>query len=122
MAHDLPNLPELIRTSREFIERVTPKLEGEDRYHALCSTFLLEIVERELAEWTPQASDDDERLRALLDDPQRPLARLTADLSAAIRSGAFDDRMPELLSALIAHVESKVRVTKPAFLDGNSGA
>lgn len=117
MAHDLPNLPELVRTSRDFIERVTPKLEGEDRYHALCSTFLLEIVLRELEQWAPQASDDDERLRALLDDPQRPLDRLTADLSAAIRSGAFDDRMPELLDALITHVESKVRVTKPAFLD-----
>lgn len=119
MAHDLPDLSELIRTSRDFIERVTPKLEGEDRYHALCSTFLLEIALRELTEWAPQASADDERLRALLDDPQRPLARLTADLSAAIRSGAYDDRLPELLPALIAHVESKVRVTKPAFLDSS---
>lgn len=121
MAHDLPNLAELIRTSRDFIERVTPKLEGEDRYHALCSTFLLDIVLRELAEWAPQASDDDERLRALLEDPQRPLDRLTTDLSAAIRSGAYDDRMPELLGALITHVESKVRVTKPAFLEECSG-
>ncbi len=120
MAHDLPDLPELIRTSRDFIERVTPKLEGEDRYHALCSTFLLEIALRELTGWAPQVSDDDERLRALLGDPQRPLDCLTADLSAAIRSGDYDDRMPELLSALIAHVESKVRVTKPAFLDIDS--
>jgi len=117
MAHDLPDLPELVRTSRDFIERITPKLDGEDRYHALCSTFLLEIVLRELTEWAPQASADDERLRALLDDPQHPLERLTADLSTAIRSGAFDERMPELLTALITHIESKVRVTKPAFLD-----
>jgi hypothetical protein len=122
MAHDLPDLPELVRTSRDFIERITPKLEGEDRYHALCSTFLLEIVLRELAEWAPQASADDERLRALLDDPQHPLERLTADLSIAIRRGAFDDRMPDLLAALITHVESKVRVTKPAFLDDIASA
>ncbi|MGR9091496.1 MAG: DUF6285 domain-containing protein [Gammaproteobacteria bacterium] len=117
MAHDLPDLPELVRTSRDFIARVTPKLDGEDRYHALCSTFLLEIVLRELEQWAPQATEDDERLRALLDDPDHPLDSLTADLSAAVRSGAFDDRMPELLTALIAHVESKVAVTKPAFLD-----
>lgn len=117
MAHDLPDLPELVRTARDFIARVTPKLDGEDRYHALCSTFLLEIVLRELEQWAPRATADDERLRALLDDPERPLDRLTADLSAAIRSGSFDERMPELLTALIAHVESKVAVTKPAFLD-----
>ena len=72
---------------------------------------------RELEQWAPQATEDDERLRALLDDPDHPLDSLTADLSAAVRSGAFDDRMPELLTALIAHVESKVAVTKPAFLD-----
>jgi len=120
MAHDLPDLPELVRTAREFIERITDKLEDEDRYHALCSGFLLEIVLRELDQWQPGVTADDERLRAMLGDPARPLDRLTADLSAAISAGDFDDRTPELLECLIQHVESKVRVTKPRFLEPDS--
>ena len=116
MAQDLPDIPELVRTSREFVERITAKLDGEDRYHALCTSYLLDIVQRELTDWAPQITEDDERLRKLLGDETVPLASLTEALSEAIRAGKFDDKMPALLDALISHVESKVSTTKPSYL------
>ena len=38
MSQDLPTLPDLLLTVREFIEEITPQLEGRDRYHAMCAT------------------------------------------------------------------------------------
>lgn len=116
MPHDSPDVPELLRTAHEFVVRITGGLEGQDRYHAMCTAFLLEIAMRELEEWQPMPTADDKRLRDLLGDPERPREKLAADLCAAIRAGKFDDDMPALLDQLIRHVESKVRVAKPSYL------
>ena len=116
MAHDTPDVPELVRTAHEFITTITQKLDGQDRYYALCVAYLLEIAQRELREWAPLETEDDRRLRALLDDDVLPAERLTAELSVAIRTGKFDNNMDELLNELIAHVESKVAVSKPSHL------
>lgn len=118
MAHDWPDVAEMLKTVHEFIDDVTPRLQGLDRYHALCAIYLLEIVERELQEWRGQVTPDDERLRALagVDDAVGP-AELTAALGRRIRHGDFDQRMDELLTALTAHVVAKVRVSKPSVLD-----
>lgn len=118
MAQDLPDIPELVRTANEFIERIVPKLDGQDRYHAMCTKFLLEIVERELSQWTPTLTTDDMRLMNFLgDETFANGAETIAALSAAIRTGSFDQRMEELLPVLIKHVESKVEITKPSYLD-----
>ena len=116
MPHDSPNVDELVRTAQEFITSITPSLAGEERYQALCATYLLDIVRRELPEWAPIETADDRRLQALLGDQPRPPDQLTTALSAAIRDGVFDQRMDELLGSLIEHVESKVAVTKPSYL------
>ncbi len=117
MAHDWPSLPELVITVREYIDDLTPRLQGMDRYHALCAVQLLEVVSRELQEWTPRETADDERLRALGKfAAEVPRDELTARLSSQIHAGEFDHRMAELEHAMLEHVIAKVRVTKPAYL------
>ena len=118
MAHDWPSVPEMVKTVREFIDEITPRLQGLERYHALCAIYLLEIVERELEQWQPSMTADDERLRALAGAPEPADGQaVTAQLGRHIRAGKFDERMDELLAALTAHVVAKVKVSKPAVLD-----
>ena len=117
MAHDWPSLPEIINTVREYIDDLTPRLTGMDRYHALCSLQLLEVAQRELSEWQPRESTDDARLRALAGlGTEVPRDELTARLCARIHAGLFDERMPELEAAMLEHVIAKVRITKPGYL------
>ncbi|MDA0822264.1 MAG: DUF6285 domain-containing protein [Proteobacteria bacterium] len=117
MPHDQPDLAELVRTANEFLANVTPRLEGQDRYFAMCTSFLLDIVQRELVEWAPLETDDDQRLQALLGGNKTDVQNLTKELSAAIRAGEFDDRLDWLLEELIGHVTSKVKVSKPSYID-----
>ena len=119
MAQDTPNISELINTVHEFIEGVSGKFEGQDKYFALCSMFLLEIVQRELKDWRPCVTEDDKRLMNLLPQPCEE-TEVLASLSAMISNGELDDRMEELLPILIKHVEAKVAVTNPAYLDRNN--
>lgn len=117
MAQDNPNLIELVETVGEFINEITPKLEGQDRYHALCAAFLLDIVARELTqEWQPQETPDDRRLKSLLGE-DLPQAEILKHLSEAIRAGEFKDRDSELFEILRRHVEAKIKVTKPSYFD-----
>jgi Domain of unknown function (DUF6285) len=117
MAHDWPSLPEMLTTVREYIDDLTPRLTGMDRYHAMCAVQLLDVVSRELTEWTPRETADDARLRALGElGAEVPHGQLTARLSSQIHAGKFDQRMAELERAMLEHVMAKVRVTKPAYL------
>jgi len=117
MAHDLPELPEMIATVREFIADITPQLNGLERYHGLCAQFLLDATLRELAGWAPVESADDRRLRKLLGAPAgQPMKDVMHDLCRAIRAGRFDNELDALRETLTAHVVDKVRVAKPAVL------
>jgi hypothetical protein len=119
MPHDNPDLPEMIRTVREFVDGIGERLEGLDRYHALCASYLLEICLRELAEWQRLPSADDERLRAFLGaGPAVPPPALVTELARRIGAGDYDARLDELLELVLGHVEAKVRVSKPAVLTG----
>jgi hypothetical protein len=117
MAHDWPDVPEILRTVREFIDGVTPRLAGLDRYHALCAIYLIEIAERELAGWEAPPTAADERLRELAGIAPEDGRQAITSLCRRIRAGELEDRMDELLEALTAHVVAKVRVSKPAVLD-----
>ena len=117
MAHDLPELPEMIATVREFIADITPQLRGLDRYHGLCAQFLLDATLRELAAWAPRETADDRRLRGLLGAPaEQPMNDVMVELCRAIRAGRFDDDLEALRETLTAHVVDKVRVAKPGVL------
>ena len=116
MAHDNPDIKELITTVREFIEEITGQLEGQARYHALCASFLLEVVERELAEWRPGETQDDVRLKAML-GTEAPQAEVLTRLCAKIRQGSYKSEDQELFLTLLKHVEAKINVIKPKHFE-----
>ena len=121
MTYDNPELLEILRTVREFVGDVVERLEGLDRYHALCTVYLLEIAERELNGWQPVPRPDDTRLRNWLAMPEgtQPAA-VVEELCLRIRAGTYDDDMDALLALLTAHVHDKVAISKPSALDGAS--
>lgn len=117
MPHDWPDLPELVRTVREFLRTLDDDLEGQQHYRARCAEYLLGIVERELQEWQPQPGGDDEALEAVLSKAAvggsgSPIERL----SRALREGHFDQDLDSLLPELLRHVEHKISVSKPQYL------
>lgn len=117
MAHDTPELAEILRSVHEFIRGVMPRLSGMDRYQALCSQNLMEIALRELDEWRPLETADDERLRRLCEvGSEVSRDTLAARLAARIAAGDFDGRMDELEQQLLAHTVAKVRVSRPQHL------
>lgn len=122
MPHDKPDLHELVRTVREFIEGVSPRLDGLDRYHAMCAVYLLEIAQRELGQWQRVAGADEARLRDWLGvDAAVPAEQLTTMLCARIKGGEYDDDMEALHALLLAHVEDKVATSKPEILARRGG-
>ena len=91
--HDAPSAVELVEAVREFLEGdVTEATEGRVRFHARVAARALAIVERELASADQMAADHAARLAALG-------FASDAELAAAIRSGACDDRWDEVAAA-----------------------
>lgn len=122
MPHDKPDLHELVRTVSEFIEGVSPRLDGLDRYHAMCAVYLLEIAQRELGQWQRVPGADEARLRGWLGvDAAVPAEQLTTMLCARIKDGEYDDDMEALHALLLAHVEDKVATSKPEVLARRGG-
>ncbi|MBI4694719.1 MAG: hypothetical protein HY749_11935 [Gammaproteobacteria bacterium] len=116
MLQDRPDVPEILKSVREFITGVLDKLDDQERYHALCANYLLNIVEREFA--IGGAIDDAAaaKLRAFL-GVDAPLPELSKRLCAAIRSGECDQRWDEAVALVMDQVVGKVKVTKPDHLD-----
>lgn len=112
MHRDAPDLPEILRTVREFIDEVTDHLAGQGRYHALCANYLLGIVERELA----LGGAIDAAERAAFAQLPGELPADTAALSARIRSGALDAQWDPLFPIMLNHVINKVRISRPEHL------
>jgi aminoglycoside phosphotransferase (APT) family kinase protein len=109
--HDAPTAAQLVEAVREFVESdVMASAEGRVRFHARVAGKVLSIVERELA-----AGDGPARAHAAA------LARLghatDADLAAAIRSGALDDRTAEVTAVVEAAVAAKLAVANPTYAE-----
>ncbi len=115
MSQDLPKLPDLLASVQEFIDEITPQLEGRDRYHAICASYLLGIAGRELA-LGPQLDADEHSMLAHFIGLETDLEHGFATLAREIRGGRLDDRFDQLMALLIRHVVNKVRVTRPDFL------
>ncbi|HWB65901.1 MAG TPA: DUF6285 domain-containing protein [Mycobacteriales bacterium] len=110
MSPAYPSAVELANAVEAFLrDEVMPALDGRLRFHALVAANVMAILGRELALGPEHAAAHAARLEALGvgDD---------AELAAAIRSGAMDDRLAELLSALRASVEAGLRVANPKHL------
>ncbi len=116
MSQDRPDAIELLRTVREFVDGLRPKLQREEQYHAVVAAYLLGIVERELA----LSADFDEREKAQLSGfvgAQGSLVELRKSLCEGIRSGLYDERWQELLEMILEQIANKVRVVRPDHLD-----
>ncbi len=109
--HDRPTAAELVEAVAEWIRR--SQVDGvlaPNPFHARVAANMLAIVERELALGPDQARAHTARLEQLgVDDD--------AELAAAIRSGALDDRAEEVRRLVWASVRDKLAVANPTYLD-----
>lgn len=95
---ELPDLPDLLATVREFLARLGPTLDKGAKFEAQVAVYLLDIARRELA--APNTEVD------------------TAQLCADIRSGRCDARWDETLDAELAAAVARVRIVRPDHLEG----
>jgi hypothetical protein len=109
--HDVPSVPELVAAVCEFLERdVVPGTEGRLRFHARVAANALGIVERELALGPDQDRAHRERLARLGVSDE-------SELAEAIRSGALDDRLQEVVEVVRETVRDKLLVANPKSLE-----
>ncbi len=115
MTQDRPDIGDLLATVQSFVERITPKLTGEDRYHAQVAAFLLAICGREIA--VPAgAAEIARRMLADFLGREGELPELTAALSAEIRAGACDARWDDTLALVLDRTIAKLAVVRPDHL------
>ncbi|MDD9371857.1 MAG: DUF6285 domain-containing protein [Acidimicrobiales bacterium] len=102
----------MVEAVREFLEDdVMAATEGRVRFHARVAGRALAIVERELAAGAAPERAHAARLAALGYGTE-------AELAAAIRSGALDDRWDEVAAAVRATVADKLAVANPSYAAG----
>ena len=108
--HDVPSTGELVEAVREWLQSdVLAATDGRLQYHTRVAINVLSIVERELALGATHEEAHLDRLRSLgvADD---------AALAVAIRSGALDDRLPEVRALVWESVRDKLAVANPKYL------
>ena len=108
--HDRPTAPELLDAARGALgDHVLPLLEQRAAFQLRVALRALGIVERELRGRPEHEAVHAAALRTLgvADEPE---------LAAAVRSGAFDERRDELLTALRATTRAKLQAANPRYL------
>ncbi|MDB5396152.1 MAG: hypothetical protein JWM91_3658 [Rhodospirillales bacterium] len=115
MSQDRPSINDILLTVQKFLDDTGPKLEGEAKYHAQVSSYLLGICERELR----LAGDFDRKEAVQLADflgSGAPLDAMTAEFCANIRAGKYDKNWDQTLELILAQTIDKVKVVKPGHL------
>jgi len=113
--HDMPSALQLLDAVREFLEtEVIAASEGRVRFHVRVAANVVGVVARELALGPAQAVAHAARLARLGVADE-------AELAAAIRSGALDDRLDEVRAAVRATVADKLAVANPRYLEHDAG-
>lgn len=101
---------ELLDAVREFLERdVMANTDGRLAFHARVAANVVAMVAREIALGPGHVADHTKRLASLG-------VASEAELVAAIRSGALDDRMEEVHVVVRATVADKLAVSNPGYL------
>lgn len=109
--HDAPSAAQLVEAVRELLEGdVLAATSGRVRFHVRVAANVLAIVQRELEQGPALAEAHAARLAALG-------VASDAELAAAIRSGALDDRWDEVVAAVRATVADKLSVAHPGYGD-----
>jgi len=107
----IPTAAELVAALREFLaDNVMPNTTGALSFHARVAANVAGIVERELQPGEAAARAHAERVAQLgfTND---------AELAAAIRSGELDDRVGELVPALLATAVDELRINNPRHIE-----
>lgn len=113
---DRPTVEELLDAVEGFLrDEVTPRLDGQPKFHARVAANAIAIVRRELAQDGALGTDEAARLKALLNrDGDR--AELNAALAEAIAAGDFDGEDGRVLDHLRQTVREKLKVANPKYL------
>lgn len=115
MSQHRPAVGDLLIAVQQFIIECTPALEGQLRYHALSSVYLLGICERELRLGPAHASAEAGQLSQFL-GRSGTQQELLAELCNQIRAGTHDTAWQALLDMVLTQVTNDVRIVKPAHL------
>jgi hypothetical protein len=107
--HDVPTVAELVEAVREWIDLDVASGATVSPFHARVASNVLAMVERELRLGDEHDRRHAERLAALGVADDRELA-------AGIRSGRFDDRLPEVRELTWESVRDKLAVANPKYL------
>jgi hypothetical protein len=107
--HDIPDAAGLVEAVREFLERdVMGATTGRVQFHTRVAINVLGMVERELAVGAEQSARHSAGLAALG-------VGSDAELAAAIRAGALDDRLREVTDFVREVVRDKLGVANPRY-------
>ena len=107
--HDIPSAAQLLDAVRGFLESdVLAATEGRVQFHVRVAANVVAMVGRELEIGGELAAEHAVRLAGLG-------VASEAELAAAIRSGAFDDRLAEVSDAVRATVAGKLAVANPRY-------
>jgi hypothetical protein len=105
--HGRPTVAELVAAVAEFLETdVRDSTTGQVNFHGRVAANVLRIVERELLD--ESAADVTDALADVGFSDE-------AELAAAIRAGALDDRSDQVRSALRALVSHRLSVAHPGY-------
>jgi hypothetical protein len=116
VSQDRPSISDILLTVKKFLDDTAAKLDGEAKYHAQVSSYLLGICERELGHSVEYDVAEQARIAAFL-GRDGSLATLTEALCHDIRSGRLDDRWDETLDLVLANTIDKVKIVRPGVLD-----
>jgi uncharacterized protein DUF6285 len=115
MSQDRPSINDILLTVQKFLDDTGPKLQGEAKYHAQVSSYLLGICERELR----LAGDFDRKEATQLTEflgSGASLDAMTGELCANIRAGKYDKDWDQVLNMVLEQTIDKVKVVKPGHL------
>jgi len=113
---DRPDAAELAAALAQFLfEQVRPAVPQELRFQVLVAANSAAILAREAAAGEASAAEEGERLARLLDAPPEDPREAQGAVARAIRSGALDDRWPEVVAVLRESVRAKLAVAHPGY-------
>lgn len=112
---DQPDLPDLLRVVREYLEHIQGQVPDHERYHALCCAYLLAVAEREITQGRPLVAASTARLGGYLGLPPQS-GSVTRALAEALRSGHLDADWDGAFAQVLAQVIDKVRISRPEHL------